>query len=148
MTLSYSCHRVGYNHQWLRPAVPLFCFVLFFLYLILKLGYNIHLESCLKSTEDWFSIGLLFQRGNICAWTILTARRIPTVSSVLLKKKKSSQEKTSAVRLTLLTHEWALSCCCLYLLHAPCLHINLFNEPCRGVGWTYSWCGYLIKLSH
>lgn len=123
------------------------CFVLFFLYLILKLEYNIHLESCWKKIHR----GLIFNKyvipnRNICAWANLTAWWIPTVKQFCLKrKKKTSQEKTSAVWLTLLTHEWAFSCCRLYLLSAQWLRINLFNEPCCGVGWTYSWYGYLIK---
>lgn len=33
----------------------------------------------------------------------------------------------------------------LYLHCRPCLRINLLNEPCCGVRWTYSWCSFLIK---
>lgn len=44
-----------------------------------------------------------------------------------------------------LTHKCIFLAVWLHLRCRPCLRINLPNEPCCGVTWTYSWCRFLIK---
>lgn len=92
MTLSYSSHRVGYNHQWLRPAVPLVVFFFVcFVFLIPHFESRIQhsLRNLLKIHGGLIFNELVIPNRNICAWANLSAWRIPTVSSVLFKKKKS-----------------------------------------------------------
>lgn len=121
-------------------------FVLFSFFFILRFGIKIQhsLRKLLKIHGLIFKRFVILNRKHLrMNWSHCVRDPHCELSSV--KWKKKSQEKTSAVWLTPLTHEWAFSCRRLYLLLSPCLHINLFNEPCYGVGWTYSRCGYLIK---
>lgn len=55
---------------------------------------------------------------------------------------KKNQQKTLTVFYFFI---WISLLSWLYLHCRPCLCINLLNEPCCGVRWTYSWCSFLIK---